>query len=135
MVGMSGQGVAPISFLTLASVSNLGVTVSGNGGPMDYKSAAHFLALGCRSVQFCTIVMKQGYGVVRDLHSGLSHLMQARGLPSVEALIGRALPQPVTGFMDLTTVKRVSQSNPDLCRRPLSSSTCPSLRGPSLSAE
>jgi NADPH-dependent glutamate synthase beta subunit-like oxidoreductase/dihydroorotate dehydrogenase/Pyruvate/2-oxoacid:ferredoxin oxidoreductase delta subunit len=127
VVGMSGQGVAPISFLTLASVSNLGVTVSGNGGPMDYKSAAHFLALGCRSVQFCTIVMKQGYGVVRDLHSGLSHLMQARGLPSVEALIGRALPQPVTGFMDLTPVKRVSQSNPDLCTSCGNCTRCPYL--------
>ena len=46
VVGMSGAGVAPISNLTLASVAHLGLTVSGNGGTMDYRSAAHFLALG-----------------------------------------------------------------------------------------
>jgi hypothetical protein len=49
VVGMSGAGVAPISNLTLASVGHLGVTVSGNGGPMDYRAAAHFLALGART--------------------------------------------------------------------------------------
>ena len=62
VVGMSGAGVTPISNLTLAKVSHLGVAVSGNGGPMDYHAAAHFLALGARTVQFCTIVMKYGVG-------------------------------------------------------------------------
>ena len=52
--------MTPISNLTLAKVADLGVTVSGNGGPMDYRSAAHFLALGARTVQFCTVAMKYG---------------------------------------------------------------------------
>ena len=43
VAGMSGEGVIPISNLTLAKVSNLGIAVSGNGGPMDYKTAADFL--------------------------------------------------------------------------------------------
>ena len=105
VVGMSGAGVAPISNLTLASVGQLGVTVSGNGGPMDYRSAAHFLALGARTVQFCTVAMKYGVGIVGELHSGLSHLMQARGIRSVEELIGRALPDPVTDFMALSATQ------------------------------
>ncbi|OGS15346.1 MAG: hypothetical protein A2234_01270, partial [Elusimicrobia bacterium RIFOXYA2_FULL_58_8] len=45
IVGMSGEGVAPISNLTISKAVNLGVPISGNGGPMDYKAAAHFLAL------------------------------------------------------------------------------------------
>ncbi len=115
VVGMSGAGVAPISNLTLASVGHLGVTVSGNGGPMDYRSAAHFLALGARTVQFCTVAMKYGVGIVGELHSGLSHLMQARGIRSVEELIGRALPNPVTDFMALPATKRIPSLTPELC--------------------
>jgi heterodisulfide reductase subunit A-like polyferredoxin len=127
VVGMSGQGVAPISYLTLASVAHLGVHVSGNGGPMDYMMAAHFLALGVRNVQFCTVAMKQGYGIVGDLHSGLSHLMAVRGIPSVEKLIGRALPNAVTGFMDLTSTKRISQGIPELCMSCGNCTRCPYL--------
>jgi dihydropyrimidine dehydrogenase (NAD+) subunit PreA len=115
VVGMSGAGVAPISNLTLASVGQLGVTVSGNGGPMDYRAAAHFLALGAHTVQFCTVAMKYGVGIVGELHSGLSHLMQARGLRSVEELIGRALPNPVTDFMALPATKRIPALTPELC--------------------
>ncbi len=115
VVGMSGAGVAPISNLTLASVARLGVTVSGNGGPMDYRAAAHFLALGARTVQFCTVAMKYGVGIVGELHAGLSHLMQARGIRSVEELIGRALPDPITDFMALSPTLRVPEVTPELC--------------------
>jgi dihydropyrimidine dehydrogenase (NAD+) subunit PreA len=115
VLGMSGAGVAPISNLTLASVGNLGVTVSGNGGTMDYKSAAHFLALGCGTVQFCTAVMKHGYRYVDELHSGLSHLMAARGMRGTRDLIGCALPSPITGFMELTAKKRISSVDAALC--------------------
>ncbi|HVP40205.1 MAG TPA: FAD-dependent oxidoreductase [Candidatus Saccharimonadales bacterium] len=115
VVGMSGAGVAPISNLTLASVARLGVTVSGNGGPMDYRSAAHFLALGARTVQFCTVAMKYGVGVVGELHSGLSHLMRERGIRSVEELIGRALPDPITDFMALSPTKRIPNLTQELC--------------------
>jgi dihydropyrimidine dehydrogenase (NAD+) subunit PreA len=96
-------------------VGHLGVTVSGNGGPMDYRAAAQFLALGARTVQFCTVAMKYGVGVVGELHSGLSHLMQARGLASVEELIGRALPNPITDFMALPSSKRIPGLDPERC--------------------
>ncbi|HAH05822.1 MAG TPA: dihydropyrimidine dehydrogenase [Elusimicrobia bacterium] len=127
VVGMSGAGVIPISNLTLANVSKLGVTVSGNGGPMDYKAAADFLALGAKTVQFCTIVMKHGYGVVGDLHSGLSHLMEERGLQSVSELVGRALPDPVTGFMELTATKKISAVDEELCQHCGNCTRCPYL--------
>lgn len=113
--GMSGSGVAPISNLTLANVAGLGVYVSGNGGAMDYKSAADFLALGAGTVQFCTVAMKYGVGVIGELHSGLSHLMAARGLGSVADLIGAALPDPIVDFMALTPTKEISAGDHDLC--------------------
>jgi dihydropyrimidine dehydrogenase (NAD+) subunit PreA len=117
VVGLSGEGIAPISYLTLANVGNMGVTVSGNGGPMDYHMAANFLALGAKTVQFCTIAMKYGVHIVNDLNSGLSHLLHAKGFSSVEEFIGCALPRPITEFMDLTAEKEISDRNTDLCVR------------------
>ena len=127
VVGMSGAGVAPISNLTLAMVGNLGVPVSGNGGPMDHKASAHFLALGAETVQFCTVAMKQGYGVIEHLHSGLSHLMAERGIGSVAELIGRALPSPIVDFMELTPVKKISAVNGELCQHCGNCTRCPYL--------
>ena len=127
VVGLSGEGVIPISNLTLANVARHGITVSGNGGPMDYKAAADFLALGAKTVQFCTIVMKYGYGIIDDLNSGLSYLLKQRGLNSVDELIGYAFPNPVTGFMELTAVKKISAVNKDLCEHCGNCERCPYL--------
>jgi len=125
--GMSGAGVAPISNLTLASVCNLGVTVSGNGGPMDYKAAADFLALGAKTVQFCTVATKYGYGIINDMHQGLSHLMLDRGIKSVKDLIGIATPRPIKDFMALSPVKKISTCDEDLCVSCGNCTRCPYL--------
>lgn len=115
VVGLSGEGVLPISNLTLARAAGLGVVVSGNGGPMDYRAAANFLALGARTVQFCSIVMKHGLGIVDELHGGLSHLLAERGFRSVAALIGSAQPQPITEFGALSAVKQLPEVAPAMC--------------------
>jgi NADPH-dependent glutamate synthase beta subunit-like oxidoreductase/dihydroorotate dehydrogenase len=125
VVGMSGDGVTPISNLTLASVANLGVTVSGNGGPMDYRAATHFLALGARTVQFCTMVMKHGYGIFGDLVNGTSSLMKERGIGAMDKLIGIALPFPITDFMSLPAEKKISSCDAELCLSCGNCARCP----------
>ena len=115
VVGMSGEGVTPISYLTLANAVPEGIAISGNGGPMDYKAAMDFLALGVKTVQFCTIAMKHGVGIIRELESGTAFLMQERGIGSIEELIGIAQPNPITDFMDLTPVKKLSSFDHELC--------------------
>ncbi len=65
--------------------------------------------LGAQTVQFCTIVMKYGLGIVDELHSGLSFLMEERGFKSVKELIGSALPNPITDFMALSATKKLPQ--------------------------
>lgn len=127
ITGMSGDGVKNISYLTLANVASMGVTVSGNGGPMDYMAAANFLALGVKTVQFCTVAMKYGVGIIEHLHSSLSYLMQERGFNSVAELIGCALPNPVTGFMELSAVKKISSVTPELCQHCGNCTRCPYL--------
>jgi len=127
IVGMSGAGVSPISFFTLAKACPLGIVISGNAGPMEYKSAAHFLALGVNTVQFCSIILKYGYNVFNDLCSGLSHLMEYRGIKSMKELIGRALPNPITDFLDLPSEKKISDVNKDLCEHCGNCLRCPYL--------
>jgi glutamate synthase (NADPH/NADH) small chain len=125
VIGMAGEGVLPISNLTLAKVSGAGVAVSGNGGAMTYKDAANFLALGARTVQFCTAVMRHGLGYVDELHSGLSHLMETRGFRSVKELIGSALPDPITDFGALSPAKQLPQVVAALCQHCGNCARCP----------
>jgi dihydropyrimidine dehydrogenase (NAD+) subunit PreT len=125
VIGMSGEGVLPISNLTLAKVSGSGITVSGNGGAMTYRDAANFLALGAQTVQFCTAVMKHGLGYVDELHSGLSYLMEERGFRSVKELIGSALPNPITDFGALSPTKQLPQVVDALCQHCGNCTRCP----------
>jgi NADPH-dependent glutamate synthase beta subunit-like oxidoreductase/dihydroorotate dehydrogenase/NAD-dependent dihydropyrimidine dehydrogenase PreA subunit len=125
--GMSGAGVLPISYLTLASVGNLGVPVSGNGGVMDHVGAANFLALGCGTVQICTAAEVHGYGYIDHLTSGLAHLMAERGIADMKGLIGRALPNPIRDFMDLTARKRISSGIIGRCTSCGNCTRCPYL--------
>lgn len=127
VVGMSGEGITPVSYLCLASACGKGVTVSGNAGPVNYRAAADFLALGTNSVQFCTVVEKYGYGVINELKSGLSHLLEQRGLRSVAQLVGIAQPEPIRGFMDLPAEKQISSCDRDLCVQCGNCTRCPYL--------
>lgn len=127
IVGMSGEGALPISYLSLARAGRMGVFVSGNGGAMNYLDAANFLALGAGNVQFCTIVEKFGYGIIDDLKSGLSHLLEARGISSVSQLIGIAQPDSITDFMDLPPSHKHSSLFRELCVKCGNCTRCPYL--------
>lgn len=106
--GMSGEAVAPISYNNLVCAMPVGLSISGNGGPMNYKQASHFLAIGVKTVQFCTMPTKYGYGIYDELCSGVSYLMKQRGIKSMKDLIGIAQPNPITGFMDISPTKKIS---------------------------
>jgi dihydropyrimidine dehydrogenase (NAD+) subunit PreA len=127
IVGMSGEGVTPISNLTLAQAVPEGVEISGNGGPVNYKAAMDFLALGVKTVQFCTVAMKQGYGIIAELESGTAFLMQERGIKSIRELIGIAQPNPIIDFMALSAIKKISDFNHDLCVSCGNCARCPYL--------
>jgi len=127
VTGMSGDGVTPISYLTLANAVPQGIEISGNGGPMTYKAAMDFLALGVKTVQFCTIATKYGYGIIRELESGTAFLMQERGIHSMTELIGITQPHPITDFMALSPVKKISSFNYELCSGCGNCARCPYL--------
>jgi dihydropyrimidine dehydrogenase (NAD+) subunit PreT len=127
VTGMSGDGVTPISYLTLATAVPEGIEISGNGGPMSYKAAMDFLALGVKTVQFCTLATKYGYGIIRDLESGTAFMMHERGIQNIQQLIGITQPHPITDFMSLTPLKKVSEFDYDLCTSCGNCARCPYL--------
>ncbi|MBU1695235.1 MAG: FAD-dependent oxidoreductase [Verrucomicrobia bacterium] len=127
VVGMSGEGITPVSYLCLSSACGMNIPVSGNAGPVNYRAAADFLALGTNTVQFCTAVEKYGYGIIRELKSGLSHLLAARGIQSIAELSGITQPNPIRGFMDLSGEKQVSTCDRDLCVQCGNCTRCPYL--------
>jgi MinD superfamily P-loop ATPase len=53
--------------------------------------------------------------------------MQERGIKSVKDLIGITQPNPITDFMDLTAVKKISDFNYDLCVSCGNCTRCPYL--------
>ena len=127
IVGMSGAGVLPISYLTLARAGKMGVQISGNGGVMSYLDAANMLALGVSTVQCCTVAEKYGLGIIRDLKQGLSHYLEFKGISSIKDLIGIAQPEPVTDFMALPPKRKHSALTKELCVHCGNCTRCPYL--------
>jgi dihydropyrimidine dehydrogenase (NAD+) subunit PreA len=71
--------------------------------------------------------MKHGYGIIKELESGTAYLMQERGIKSIHDLIGIAQPNPITDFMALTPVKKLSDFDRDLCVSCGNCARCPYL--------
>lgn len=115
VIGLSGSAIAPISYLTIAKAVKSGLIISANGGAMSWLDAAHFLAMGARNVQFCTLVMKEGFEVIRELRSGFSYFLKEKGFSSVDEFIGCALPEIITPFEKLSSEKKIPQVIAKLC--------------------
>jgi dihydropyrimidine dehydrogenase (NAD+) subunit PreA len=92
--GLTGAAIKPITLRTIAEIKrNLpGMTISGNGGVMNWRDAVEVLAVGAANVQMCTAVMLHGFGIIDDLTSGLDEYLKNKGFASVDELIGKALP-------------------------------------------
>ncbi|KAL0236456.1 hypothetical protein GEMRC1_003038 [Eukaryota sp. GEM-RC1] len=99
--------------------------LSASGGAMDYRSTADFMALGATTVQFCTLPTKAGIHCIDELENGFSHYLAARGFKSVEELIGCLLPNPITDFMELTPIKKISLVDNDTCIKCMNCTRCP----------
>lgn len=94
--GYSGKAVKPIALRFINDMkqhSRLApVPISGMGGIETWQDAAEFIALGCGTVQVTTAVMQYGYRIVSDLIDGMKRYLAKKGLNSVSALVGKALP-------------------------------------------
>lgn len=110
--GYSGKAVKPIALRFIHDLAKhpelKGSWLSGMGGIETWRDAAEFIALGCANLQVTTAVMQYGYRIVEDLIAGLTAYLSAKGMESVEQLVGSALPN----FVSAESLERVTVSFP-----------------------
>ena len=97
-----------------------GLPISGIGGVTTWRDAAEFLALGAGNVQVCTAAMTYGFGIIKEMTAGLSGWMDEKGYSSVDAIVGRAVPN-VTDWqylnLNYTAKARIDQDSCISCGR------------------
>jgi dihydropyrimidine dehydrogenase (NAD+) subunit PreA len=82
--GYCGPAVKPIAMNMLKDLAQhpeIGkIPLSGIGGIETWRDVVEFILLGATSIQVCTAVMHYGFGIVREMESGLvaaGHFAQA----------------------------------------------------------
>jgi len=116
--GYCGPAVKPIAMNMLkncAQLPDLKIPISGIGGIENWRDAVEFILLGATSVQVCTAVMHYGFGIIREMVSGLERYMDDKGFENLDQMRGRALPN-VMHWEDLNLkYKVVANINEDKC--------------------
>lgn len=91
--GYSGRGVKPIALRAVSAIASAtGLPVSGCGGITGWEDAAEFILAGAGTVQVCTAVMLNGYGLIDAFTRGLEEYLERKGIDTLAEAVGRALP-------------------------------------------
>ena len=102
--GYCGPAVKPIALNMVAEIARnpetTGLPISGIGGITTWRDAAEFMTLGAGNVQVCTAAMTYGFKVVLEMISGLGEWMDAKGIATVDDVVGMATPN-VTDWQHL----------------------------------
>lgn len=89
--GYSGPGIKPIALKVVSQMHKTGLMpISGIGGISDWEDALEFILLGASTVQVCTAVMWNGYGIVQKMIQGLEDYLDKRDISSVTKIVGRS---------------------------------------------
>ncbi len=101
--GYSCQAVRPIALRMVSQLGNAlpkDISISGLGGVECAEDAIQFILMGSHTVQVCTGAMLQGYGMVKELCSGLEEFMSEHGFNTLDDFRGHSL-QYLTTHRDL----------------------------------
>ncbi len=116
--GYCGPAVKPIALNMVkncAQIPGYDLPISGIGGIENWRDAAEHILLGAGSVQICTDVMHYGFGIIRDLTSGLEGYMEEKGFNTIEDMRGKALPKTTTWENLNLKYKVVANIDQDKC--------------------
>lgn len=97
--GYCGPAVKPIALNMLKNCAvDPGVTIpiSGIGGIETWKDAVEHMLLGASNVQVCTAAMHYGFGIVREMTSGLENFMREKGFNKLDDFIGKSVEKVKT---------------------------------------
>ncbi|MET1160349.1 MAG: dihydroorotate dehydrogenase PyrD [Thermoprotei archaeon] len=89
--GLSGQPIHPVMVYTVYSVyREYGCEIIGVGGITDWVSAIETILAGARAIQIATAFYLKGFGIVREIISGINQYMEEIGVKKLSELIGKA---------------------------------------------
>lgn len=97
--GYCGPAVKPIALNMVkncAKHKDFSLPISGIGGVENWRDAVEFILVGATTVQVCTAVMHYGYGIIREILSGLERYMDDKGFGTIGEMAGKALPNITT---------------------------------------
>jgi len=89
--GYTGRALKPIALRATSEIAPLGKPVSGCGGITTWEDAAEFVLLGATTLQVCSAVMLEGYGIINDLCDGLTAYLEDQGAQKLSDIRGKAL--------------------------------------------
>jgi dihydropyrimidine dehydrogenase (NAD+) subunit PreA len=116
--GYCGPAVKPIALNMLKNCAQhpgINIPISGIGGIENWKDAVEHILLGASSVQVCTAVMHYGFGIIREMTSGLERYMDEKGFKTIDDMVGKALPNVKTWNELNLKHKVVAEINDEKC--------------------
>ncbi|MBR0445101.1 MAG: NAD-dependent dihydropyrimidine dehydrogenase subunit PreA [Clostridia bacterium] len=114
--GISGPAVKPVALACVSELARtVGLPVAGVGGISTWEDAAEFLLLGAGTLQLCTAVMRNGFGIIAKLLHGLDGYMQEKGFERVSDMVGKCLDTFEDHEKLDRSAKRTAVRNPELC--------------------
>jgi len=116
--GYCGPAVKPIALNMLKNCAqhpDINIPISGIGGIENWKDAVEHILLGAGSVQVCTAVMHYGFGIIREMTSGLERYMDEKGFKTIDEMVGKALPNIKTWENLNLKYKVVAEIDDDKC--------------------
>ena len=114
--GISGPAVKPVALACVSELARtVGLPIAGVGGICNWEDAAEFLLLGAGTLQLCTAVMRNGFGIIGALLSGLDRYMGEKGFSRISDMIGKCLDTFEDHEKLDRATKRTAVRDPELC--------------------
>lgn len=113
--GYCGPAVKPIALNMVKNCAKhpgVQLPISGIGGIENWRDAVEFILVGASSLQVCTAVMHYGFGIIRELKSGLECYMDEKGFKTINEMVGKALPN-ITAWEHLNLEYKIVASISD----------------------
>lgn len=112
-----GPWVKPLTLRWVYEVyTKLGIPISGSNGSYNWKDAVSFMMSGATTVQHCTVILTQGYGVIGEIIEGLETFLGRKGYESPADIIGTAAKAAVPPEEILAKLPQFRATvDPNLC--------------------
>jgi len=95
--GISGSVFGPIGLALVAQTAmTVKIPVSGVSGVASWRGVVKNILAGATTVQVCTVLYQEGYGVIGEMLKGLESFMKRKGYKSIHDFRGKILKDLVS---------------------------------------